>query len=105
MPSNGQADPRIKYGACNSIQTSTPVPSLSPTPALNTASTANITAAVGPSSSGQNNNKGGRKSDPVDGNIVKNIGRLLKLHYLRSRQHPDALEILYGKDTTTSKVS
>ncbi|KAF4494844.1 intracellular serine protease [Fusarium agapanthi] len=47
--------------------------------------------------------KSGNKSDPVDEAIVKGVERLLKLHYLRSRDCTDAMEILYGKNTPSDK--
>lgn len=44
-----------------------------------------------------------KSSSRVDDTTVENVGRFLKLHYLRSRSHSEAMEILYGQDTTAGK--
>ncbi|KAL6906988.1 hypothetical protein GGI43DRAFT_380509 [Trichoderma evansii] len=37
----------------------------------------------------------------VDDTVLKDVERLLKLHYLRSRSYNAAMEILYGRNTTS----
>lgn len=44
----------------------------------------------------------GHKSK-IDETILKGVERLLKLHYLRSRSYNSAMEILYGRNTTSGK--
>lgn len=44
----------------------------------------------------------GHKSK-VDETVLKDVERLLKLHYLRSRSYNEAMEILYGRNTTSGK--
>jgi ankyrin repeat protein len=46
----------------------------------------------------------GHKSK-VDETVLKDVERLLKLHYLRSRSYNSAMEILYGRNTTSGKGS
>lgn len=44
----------------------------------------------------------GHKSK-VDETVLKDVERLLKLHYLRSRSYNEAMEILYGRNTTSGE--
>lgn len=44
----------------------------------------------------------GHKSK-IDEAVLKGVERLLKLHYLRSRSYNSAMEILYGRNTTSGK--
>lgn len=44
----------------------------------------------------------GHKSK-VDETVLKDVERILKLHYLRSRSYNAAMEILYGRNTTSGK--
>jgi hypothetical protein len=39
----------------------------------------------------------------VDETVLKDVERLLKVHYLRSRSYNEAMEILYGRNTTSGK--
>jgi hypothetical protein len=55
-----------------------------------------------PSSSKQTNK--GDQSSRVNEETIKPIRHFLKLHYLRERGHDAALEILYGRDTTSGMI-
>ncbi|KAM0415654.1 hypothetical protein ACHAPT_013404 [Fusarium lateritium] len=44
-----------------------------------------------------------RSSSKVDEATVKAVERFLKLHYLRSRSHGVAMEIIYGRNTTSEQ--
>lgn len=45
----------------------------------------------------------GHRSSKVDEATVRNVERFLKLHYLRSRSYNAAMEILYGRNTTSGE--
>ncbi|KAJ4022739.1 hypothetical protein NW752_000053 [Fusarium irregulare] len=97
-----QVDPRTKYGGGNPIQTSIRRGSLAPS-AASVAPTESKVAAPSGSSNTKKSKKSSGKSDPVDENIVMEVERLLKLHYLRTRDCATAMEILYGKNTPSEK--
>ncbi|KAF5650767.1 intracellular serine protease [Fusarium tjaetaba] len=99
-----QVDHRGKYGGSITIQSSVPIVSPAPSVVLD-AGDGSKKKATGDSgrTKPKKGKKSGSKSDPVDETIVKGVERLLKLHYLRSRDCTDAMEILYGKNTPSDK--
>lgn len=99
---NIQIDHRSKYGGGNPDQGFPRRGSLAPS----TAPVAPAESKVAPhsGSSKPKKSKSGGKSDPVNENIVRGVERLLKLHYLRSRDCTTAMEILYGKNTPSGKT-
>ncbi|OTA02293.1 hypothetical protein A9Z42_0026610 [Trichoderma parareesei] len=58
------------------------------------------TLAVKPTADTRSVTDGGHKSR-IDEATLKGVERLLKLHYLRSRSYNAAMEILYGRNTTS----
>ncbi|KAF5965867.1 intracellular serine protease [Fusarium coicis] len=104
MRDSVQVDHRTKYGGSITIQPSVPIvsPILSVVHDTGDNSEKKATGESGTVKS-KKGEKGGNKSDPVDEAIVKGVERLLKLHYLRSRDCTDAMEILYGKNTPSDK--
>ncbi|KAF5558518.1 intracellular serine protease [Fusarium napiforme] len=99
-----QVDHRGKYGGSITIQSSVPIASPAPSVVLD-AGDGSKKKATGDSGTTKpkRGKKSGSKSDPVDETIVKGVERLLKLHYLRSRDCTDAMEILYGKNSPSDK--
>ncbi|KAL9566297.1 hypothetical protein ACKAV7_009656 [Fusarium commune] len=97
-----QVDHRTKYGGSIPIQASVPMASPAPSIVPDAADDKKIPRDYGACKS-KKSKKGSSKSDPVDETIVKGVERLLKLHYLRSRDCTDAMEILYGKNAPTDK--
>ncbi|KAF9763811.1 hypothetical protein IL306_002980 [Fusarium sp. DS 682] len=95
-------DHRTKYGSGNPFQTSLRKDSLAASIAP-PATAENILPRESGSSKPKKSKKSGSKSDPVDENIVKGVERLLKLHYLRSRDYNTAMEILYGNNSPSNK--
>ncbi|KAL7937004.1 hypothetical protein V8C35DRAFT_213161 [Trichoderma chlorosporum] len=59
------------------------------------------TAIVKPAADARSVTDSGHKSSKIDEATLKGVERLLKLHYLRSRSYNAALEILYGRNTTS----
>lgn len=59
-------------------------------------------SSVKPASDARSVTDSGHKSK-VDDTVLKDVERLLKLHYLRSRSYNGAMEILYGRNTTSGK--
>ncbi|PNP43868.1 hypothetical protein TGAMA5MH_04151 [Trichoderma gamsii] len=57
-------------------------------------------SSVKPASDARSVTDSGHKSK-VDETVLKDVERLLKLHYLRSRSYNEAMEILYGRNTTS----
>ncbi|CCT70672.1 related to microbial serine proteinase [Fusarium fujikuroi IMI 58289] len=104
MRDSVQVDHRTKYGGSITIQPSVPIASPAPSivPDAGENSKKKTTGESGTNKS-KKGKKSGSKSDPVDETIVKGVERLLKLHYLRSRDCTDAMEILYGKNTPSDK--
>ncbi|PNP79773.1 hypothetical protein FNYG_06866 [Fusarium nygamai] len=104
MRDSVQVDTRTKYGGSIAILPSafiaSPAPSVVPDAGDNSKKKATGESGTAKSKKGK---KSGSKSDPVDETIVKGVERLLKLHYLRSRDCTDAMEILYGKNTPSDK--
>ncbi|KAF5597985.1 intracellular serine protease [Fusarium pseudoanthophilum] len=104
MRESVQADHRTKYGGAITIQHSVPAPSPAPSVVPDTVDNSmKKTTAESGTAKYKKSKTNGSKSDPVDETIVKGVERLLKLHYLRSRDCTDAMEILYGKNTPSDK--
>ncbi|RBA15540.1 hypothetical protein FPRO05_12614 [Fusarium proliferatum] len=95
-----QDDHRTKYEGGITAQASVPTAPRAPSIA---GATKNESTGESGTSKSKKSKKSSSKSDPVDEVIVKRIERLLKLHYLRSRDCTDAMEILYGKNTPSDK--
>ncbi|KAF4954941.1 hypothetical protein FSARC_11970, partial [Fusarium sarcochroum] len=101
---NTQLDHRTKYGGGNPIQA--PVAASSPmvatTPDLGL-DEKKRSAREPESTRSSKKEESSKFSSKVDEAIVKNVEHFLKLHYLRSRSYDDAMEILYGRNTTTDQ--
>ncbi|EWG38282.1 hypothetical protein FVEG_01541 [Fusarium verticillioides 7600] len=97
-------DHRTKYGGSITFQPSVPIASPAPSVILDAgdSSKKKATNESGTAKS-KKSKKSGSKSDPVDETIVKGVEQLLKLHYLRSRDCTDAMEIWYGKNVPSDK--
>ncbi|EXA41585.1 hypothetical protein NW756_010087 [Fusarium oxysporum] len=102
MRDSMQVDHRTKYGGSIPIQVSVPMASPAPIVIPDSADSKKVPRDSDASKS-KKGKKSGSKSDPVDEAIVKGVERLLKLHYLRSRDSTDAMEILYGKNAPSDK--
>lgn len=99
-------DHRTKYGGSITFQPSVPIASPAPSVILDAgdSSKKKATNESGTAKS-KKSKKSGSKSDPVDETIVKGVEQLLKLHYLRSRDCTDAMEIWYGKNVPSGKFN
>jgi hypothetical protein len=102
---NNQLDHRTKYGGGNPVQApvvvSSPALATAPDPGFNEKKKS--AGEPDTTKSSKKEESGSKSSSRVDETIVKNVEHFLKLHYLRSRSYNDAMEILYGRNTTSGK--
>lgn len=87
-----QLDIRSKYGGG------------SPASAVALANSTELPAKPNSVDSDKKGEKRSGSKSKVDQVTVKSIERLLKLHYLRSRDHSEAKDILYGRNTPAGKI-
>ncbi|KAH8131127.1 hypothetical protein FP744_10007985 [Trichoderma asperellum] len=101
-----QTDSRNKYGGRTqpAMNVSSPATGTAP-PLVNRDDLKKLAlhvpdAAVRQAADARSVTDSGHKSK-VDETVLKDVERLLKLHYLRSRSYNSAMEILYGRNTTS----
>ncbi|KAL7824067.1 hypothetical protein V8C26DRAFT_384764 [Trichoderma gracile] len=97
---------RTKYGGKSQPLVNVNSPAVATAPQLGNrdektpASRVADTLAVKPAADTRSVTDGGHKSR-IDEATLRGVERLLKLHYLRSRSYNAAMEILYGRNTTS----
>ncbi|KAM0254704.1 hypothetical protein ACHAQJ_006485 [Trichoderma viride] len=97
-----QTDSRTKYGgrAQPAVNVSSPAVATAPQLVNKDDLKKGALTVVKPAADAKSVTDSGHKSK-IDETTLKDVERLLKLHYLRSRSYNSAMEILYGRNTTS----